>query len=214
MSELSLAPAKTHDTADSVPFEGCQRFPGKQLSLFIRRGFLDAETCAQLIARIDASRRPSTIADANGDPFNRTSETCDLFGGDPVVDRVNSALDALAGLPASHGEILQGQRYAVGQEFKLHTDYFEPGGPDYQSYCAVAGQRTWTLMVYLNRPDEGGATRFKLIDKTIQAEGGKLLAWSNLNPAGQPNYNTLHQGMKVYRGVKYIITKWYREKPI
>lgn len=185
LSTSSATPG-AQDPEGSAPFQDCQRFPGKQLSLFIRRGFLDAETFAQLIARIDANRRTSTIADANGDPLNRTSETCDLFGGDPIVDRVNSALNALAGVPASHGEVLQGQRYAIGQEFKLHTDFFEPGGPDYQSYCAVAGQRTWTLMVYLNRPDEGGATRFKLIDKTIQAEAGKLLAWStSIRPASR-----------------------------
>jgi prolyl 4-hydroxylase len=196
------------------PFAGCQRYPGKSLTLFQKKGFLDAETCAALIARIDARRRPSTIADSNGDPLYRTSETCDLDNADPLVAAVNAALDALAGQPASHGEALQGQRYAVGQEFRFHTDYFEPDGPDYARYCTVGGQRTWTLMVYLNRPEEGGATRFKVIGKTIQPEPGKLLAWSNLDAAGRPNFATLHAGMKVYRGTKYIITKWYRERAV
>jgi prolyl 4-hydroxylase len=100
----------------------------------------------------------------------------------------------------------------VGQEFKLHTDYFEPGGPDWESNTHIGGQRTWTLMVYLNQPDEGGATRFKRIGKVIQPETGKLLAWHNLDADGRPNYETLHAGLKVYRGTKYIITKWYRER--
>jgi prolyl 4-hydroxylase len=68
-------------------------------------------------------------------------------------------------------------------------------------------------MVYLNAPDEGGGTRFKLIGKTMQPETGKLLTWNNLDSEGQPNPATLHQGMKVRRGVKYIITKWFRESP-
>ena len=27
------------------------------------------------------------------------------------------------------------------------------------------------------------------------------------------NVATLHHGMKVRKGVKYVITKWYRERP-
>lgn len=197
-----------------MAFEGCQKFPGRALTLYQKRGFLDPGTCAALIERIDANRRPSTVSDSNGDPFNRTSETCDLFGGDPLVDRVNALLDAIAGQPARHGEVLQGQRYAVGQEFKFHTDYFEPDGPDWHANTAVGGQRSWTLMVYLNEPKAGGTTRFKRIGKTIQPEAGKLVAWHNLDSAGRPNFETLHAGLKVTAGTKYIITKWYRERPL
>ena len=100
-----------------------------------------------------------------------------------------------------------------GQEFKPHTDTFEPGGADFFAHCAEQGQRTWTAMLYLNEPEDGGATRFKAIGKTIQPETGKLLAWNNLLPDGSPNAATLHQGMKVRRGTKYIITKWFREYP-
>jgi prolyl 4-hydroxylase len=68
-------------------------------------------------------------------------------------------------------------------------------------------------MIYLNEPGDGGATRFKHIDKIIQPETGKLLAWNNLDAGGRPNPSTLHHGMKVRKGTKYIITKWYRERP-
>ena len=44
-------------------------------------------------------------------------------------------------------------------------------------------------------------------------ERGKLLAWNNLLPDGRPNPATLHQGMKVRRGTKYVLTKWFREQP-
>ena len=66
-------------------------------------------------------------------------------------------------------------------------------------------------MIYLNQPEDGGATRFKTIGKTVQPETGKLLAWNNLLPDGRPNPATLHQGMKVRRGTKYVLTKWFRE---
>ena len=192
---------------------GIQKVPSPKLTLFLRRGFLDAATCAALVERIDAHRRPSTVSDHNGDNAFRTSETCDLSAADPLVAAVDAMLAAFTGLDPLHGEPLQGQRYALGQEFKAHTDYFEPNGVDFHRYCSVAGNRTWTAMVYLNEPDAGGATRFKAIDKTIQPETGKLVCWSNRRPDGSLNPSTLHHGMKVRAGTKYVITKWYRERP-
>src|SRR3546814_12866936 len=84
---------------------------------------------------------------------------------------------------------------------------------DLAAYCATAGNRSWTLMVYLNQPEAGGATRFIKIVTTIQPEPGKLLAWNNRLSPGHYKPATLHHGMKVRAGIKYIITKWYRERP-
>jgi prolyl 4-hydroxylase len=192
---------------------GVQRVPTRELELFIVRDFLDEPTCAQLIRLIDEKRRPSEIADDVGVANFRTSETCDLDWRDPIVGEVDRKLGGLLGLPLGASEPIQGQRYAPGQEFKPHTDTFEPGGYDYLVHTAETGQRTWTAMIYLNEPEEGGATRFKMIGKTIQPERGKLLAWNNLLSDGRPNPATLHQGMKVRRGTKYILTKWFRERP-
>ena len=192
---------------------GVQRLPSPKLTLFVQRGFLLPDLCAALIAQIDGVRRPSTIADSNGDAGYRTSETGDLAAEHPSVIEAEARIAALTGLDPAHGEPLQGQRYAVGQEFKGHTDYFEPNGVDYHRYCSTAGNRTWTVMVYLNAPEAGGATRFKAADKIIQPETGKLVAWNNRRPDGSLNPATLHQGMKVRSGVKYVITKWYRERP-
>jgi prolyl 4-hydroxylase len=191
---------------------GVQRVPSPKLQLFIVRNFLEPDHCAELIARIDAQRRPSEIADDIGVPAFRTSETCDLDWRDPAVAGVDMAIAELLGLSLAASEPLQGQRYAVGQEFKPHTDTFEPGGAAYFEHCAETGQRTWTAMIYLNEPEDGGATRFKTIGKTVQPEVGKLVAWNNLLPDGSPNPATLHQGMKVRRGTKYVLTKWFRER--
>jgi len=208
-SGLPAAPIVDRLTATA----GVQRVPSPKLTLFVRRAFLPPELCTALIAQIDRVRRPSTISDSNGDASYRTSETGDLDPADPVVRDVEARIAALTGLDGLHGEPLQGQRYAVGQEFKGHTDYFEPTGADFARYCNVAGNRTWTMMVYLNAPEAGGATRFKAIDKTIQPESGKLVCWNNRRPDDTPNPATLHHGMKVRAGVKYVITKWFRERP-
>jgi prolyl 4-hydroxylase len=188
-----------------------QRVPTPKAEVFQRRRFVPEDLAAQLIALIDADRRPSTIADDNGDAYFRTSETCDLPASLPAVQRIEAMVTALSGIDPAFGEPLQGQRYAEGQEFKPHTDYFAPDGRDFQKYCALSGNRTWTFMVYLNDVTAGGATRFKLLDKTFQPEAGKLLCWNNRLDDGGVNHATLHHGMKVRKGVKYVITKWYRE---
>ncbi|AOR75539.1 2OG-Fe(II) oxygenase [Novosphingobium resinovorum] len=192
---------------------GVQRFPSSRLDLFILREFLSAERCAQLIDLIETNNRPSTIADYNGDDAFRTSSTCDLSRNYPVVDELAQALSRLSGIDLAYAEPLQGQRYEVGQEFKAHTDYFEPDSADFEKYCKVPGQRTWTFMIYLNDVEAGGATRFKVIDKMIQPETGKLIGWNNRRADGSCNAATLHHAMKVRKGRKYVITQWYRERP-
>jgi prolyl 4-hydroxylase len=190
------------------------RHPNPNLELYILRGFLPPHDCAELVTRIDANCRPSTIADDDGtDPYYRTSSTCDLDGTDPLVASVNWRLSMVMGIDPALGEPLQGQRYLVGQEFKAHTDYFEPNGRDYDLHCATAGQRTWTVMVYLNETEEGGATRFTHLKEEIRPQVGVALAWNNQTPQDAPNPWTLHHGTPVLKGTKYIITKWFRERP-
>ncbi|MFM7403467.1 MAG: prolyl hydroxylase family protein [Erythrobacter sp.] len=189
-----------------------QRIPSPKAEVFQCRRFVPADLCADLVQLIDRDRRPSTIADDNGDAYFRTSETCDLAAALPAVQQIEAMLTGLSGIDPAFGEPLQGQRYDVGQEFKPHTDYFAPDGRDFKTYCTLSGQRTWTFRVYLNNVAAGGATRFKLLDKMFQPEAGKLLCWNNRLADGGVNHATLHHGMKVRKGVKYVITKWYRER--
>lgn len=192
--------------------KGVQQVPTAKAELFQCKKFAPASLCDELIAMVEQDRRPSTLADDIGDPMFRTSQTCDLCADNPHVRRLERLFVELSGLDPAFGEPLQGQRYEVGQEFKPHTDYFDPHGKDYQKFCALSGQRTWTFMIYLNDVDAGGATRFKLLNKLFQPEQGKLLFWNNRLADGSVNPATLHHGMKVRKGVKYVITKWYREE--
>lgn len=190
-----------------------QRFPRREIELCILRDFLTPTECEKLIELIDNKRRPSTIADPNGDHYFRTSETCDLDHTDRFVAEIDEKICRFADIDKIFGEPLQGQRYAVGQEFKAHTDFFDPDGTDFQKYCSISGQRTWTFMIYLNEPAAGGATRFPQFRKSFTPRTGMMLCWNNRNSDGSVNNWTLHHGMKVRSGTKYVITKWFREKP-
>jgi prolyl 4-hydroxylase len=190
-----------------------RQVPSPKIEMITIPAFLPPELCGALMALIDTNRRPSTIADPNGDDYFRTSETCDLDPNNPAVQELERLLFDLNGIDPAHGEPVQGQRYEVGQEFKQHTDYFEPSGADFEKYCGIAGNRTWTFMAYLNDVDAGGATRFKVIDKMFKPEQGRLVGWNNRRPDNSLNAATLHHAMKVRKGLKYVITKWYRERP-
>ncbi|MEL0252949.1 MAG: oxygenase, partial [Novosphingobium sp.] len=100
---------------------GMMRVPSPRIEMFVLRNFLGPDECAALIARIERGRRPSTIADANGDNHFRTSETCDLPMREPDIVTLDERLSALSGIDRQFGEPIQGQRYEPGQEFKAHT---------------------------------------------------------------------------------------------
>jgi prolyl 4-hydroxylase len=109
-----------------------------------------------------------------------------------------------------YSEGIQAQRYDVGQQFKPHWDYFEPGTKEYLRFAGTRGNRTWTFMVYLNEGMEGGGTRFTELGHTFQPKTGLAVLWNNLKSDGTPNTFTKHSGEPVLSGHKIIITKWFR----
>ncbi len=189
------------------------RMPAGDLELSVVRDFLTAEECAELITIIDANRIPSPVVSDDPVPAYRTSETCYLSPADAVVAAVGARLDALLGIDPVHGELLQGQRYSVGQEFKPHHDFFHTDQLYWLEQVVQGGQRTWTAMAFLNAPEAGGRTNFPTAGLMITPRAGNLLVWNNMDALGARNAASLHQGMPVERGVKYVLTKWYRERP-
>ncbi|WP_419808466.1 prolyl hydroxylase family protein [Sphingomonas sp.] len=190
-------------TAVRAPVEGAQ--------FFYRPDFLDAGACDRLVQLIDANRRPSTLLSDNPDAGFRTSDSCDMDRWSPDVRPIDESIAALLGLDPAHGETMQGQRYAPGQQFRAHHDYFHESESYWPEVSKHGGQRTWTAMIYLNDVTEGGATWFPQAGLKVSPKRGLLLAWNNMNADGSPNELTLHEGMPVVAGVKYIVTKWFRE---
>jgi prolyl 4-hydroxylase len=182
------------------------------IQLYIGDAFLDAETCRQMCSRIDEGSYPSPLYEKEKFEGVRTSYSCNLNSYDPLIVDIDARIADLLGLEAAHGEPLQGQRYEQGQQFREHADFFYIDQPYWAEYEPHGGQRTWTAMIYLNEPEAGGATRFRLLDFQVEPKLGRILIWNNMALDGSPNPWTLHEGMAVERGAKYIVTKWYRER--
>lgn len=176
-------------------------------------GFVTAQQCRQLIALIEAQATPSTLFnDAGVAPGIRTSST-HYSRGHPLALQLGERIDALLGLPRSHAEPMQGQRYRAGEEYRHHSDYFRTERDHWQRERTRGGQRSWTAMLYLNAVPAGGATDFRRLGLAITPEPGLLVAWNNMDRKGRPNPQLLHAGMPVEEGVKYVITQWYRLEP-
>lgn len=188
------------------------KFDTDKLQLYVIDECLTSEECDGLLEIINRNLRASTITIENEDRAYRTSSTCDLgLLGDPFIQMIDEKIARTLGINLSYSEAIQGQRYEVGQEFKQHTDYFEPGTQEYLDNAVAQGNRTWTFMIYLNEVPKGGGTHFFGIDQTFYPKTGRALVWNNLLPDGTPNPHTMHSGQPVEEGHKVIITKWFRE---
>ena len=172
--------------------------------------FLTDEECKKITTLIKKKLRPSTIVNKHEPDKNfRTSRTCDLgIMDDPFIKEIDLRICKTLGIDPSYSEVMQGQYYQPGEEFKAHTDYFE--GKYYDEFAAEQGQRTYTFMVYLNDVKKGGETEFLKLDKKIMPKLGTAIIWNNLNDDGSVNPKTLHQAHPVKAGYKSIITKWFR----
>jgi prolyl 4-hydroxylase len=191
---------------------GVQIVSGQGLVLYVRQGFLTADECVTFITLIDANRHPSEVLSVGYAPEFRTSESCDLDRWDDFVRRIDQRIASLMGIEESYGETLQGQRYAVGQQFKAHFDHFPPETDYGRAAMLRGGQRSWTAMVYLNEPDAGGETWFSAAGLKVTPRTAMLIAWDNSGADGLPNTASLHESLPVTAGVKYIVTKWFRER--
>ena len=181
------------------------------VQLYVYQGFLSLGDCQGLIDKIDAEAVPSTLYKGTEQAGFRTSYSCHLSRWDPFVSRVEARMSDVLGIDNGYAETMQGQRYHVGQEFKAHHDFFHTSQEYWDTEAKQGGQRSWTAMIFLNEPEDGGTTEFPHIGIGVRPQAGMMLIWNNVKPDGTLNYKTLHSGTPVKAGVKHIITKWYRQ---
>jgi prolyl 4-hydroxylase len=160
--------------------------------------------------------RRSEIVDARtgevrADPMRTSSHvTFSPRQHDHVLEAIEQCISRISGLPALNGEFVQILRYRIGEEFKPHVDYFnETGDAAYRS-LADGGQRAQTVLMYLNEGYAGGSTAFPKLQLTIQGRRGDMLHFHNLAADGLGHRDSLHAGMPVTDGEKWLLSKWIR----
>lgn len=176
-------------------------------------GMLSAAECTGLIELARPRLQRALTVDSDGKQqvdHRRTSEGMFFGAGEtPLVAAIEQRLAQLLGVPASHGEGLQILHYLPGQEYEPHFDWFDPELPGFGAITAHGGQRIASVVMYLNTPEQGGGTAFPEIGLTVTARRGSAVYFAYEGG----DQSSLHAGLPVIRGEKWIATKWLRERP-
>lgn len=189
----------------------CYKVNTPGIPIFLERDFLSKEECESVVNAINRKTVPSVIFPPSNDSTYRNSRTSHMDDTDPLIFDINLRLSQASDIPPCFGERLQGQKYLPGQQFKKHYDSFTPRLPNEPGSEYGGGQRTWTFMIYLNEPEAGGATFFPNVGLKVKPRLGSLLVWYNLDDGGDTNPLSVHAGLQVEMGEKYILTKWFRD---
>ena len=187
----------------------------REPDLLVLENFLSTEECQALIAAAKPRlQRSLTVAvETGGDEVHddRTSEGMFFSRAETaIVARIEARIAKLLGWPVENGEGLQVLRYRPGAEYKPHYDYFNPDEAGTAAILERGGQRVATFIMYLQEPEQGGATVFPDLRLQVPARRGQAVFFSYAQ--AHPCSHSLHGGMPVLAGEKWIATKWLRER--
>lgn len=145
-------------------------------------------------------------------PGYRTAENGWIYETTPLLKNLKERISSLTNLPIENQEHPQIVKYEIGGEYKQHHDFFHTNQPYYDSVTKQGGQRFFSCLYYLNSDFTGGETHFPIKNITITPRVGRLLIWKNIKENGELDHDSLHSGLPVISGTKWILIIWVREK--
>jgi prolyl 4-hydroxylase len=207
-AELLDAMDLTASGDPAVRPEGEQLSVKPEISLF--RNFLSPAECHYLVDAAGPAFRTATVGHVAGGMARQVLSqirTCDAaafpwVAENPVIHAINRRISVASGTQVDWGEPLQILRYRPGQEFKPHRDCTED----------VQNQRIFTMLIYLNDAYSGGETEFLETGLKIRGNLGEALLFRNASDEGTPDLSTLHAGLSVTSGEKYLASRWIHQK--
>jgi prolyl 4-hydroxylase len=185
-----------------------------EIPLFKFNNLFTENECNELIAIHRELNEPSTTGqkkdikqEKGRTSFSTFYEHKGLLKTRPIVKTLKFKILGLLGIPAQYSENIQGQWYKPGGFYNDHFDAHQIR----EKIDPKIRNKTWTCMVNLNEPEEGGLTSFPVLNKTFEPKTGQALIWYNLNEEGLAHPSTLHTGKHVIKGEKFIATQWFHQ---
>ncbi len=117
------------------------------------------------------------------------------------------------GSPLAACEPLALLRYQPGEEYRPHRDYLPPARLA-MADGQIGGQRLYTAFVYLSDVEAGGETDFPELGVRISPKAGRAVLFHNTLADAAPDPRTLHAGLPVAAGDKWLATLWIRERDV
>ncbi|WP_434213125.1 2OG-Fe(II) oxygenase [[Pseudomonas] boreopolis] len=175
---------------------------------------LSLDECRLLIALARPFLRRSRVLAHNAsqpiaDPVRSSSgATLDPLVEDYSAKRAQHRAASAFGLRLENAEWLSVLHYLPGEEYRPHRDYLPPQA--LEAHAPQSGNREHTLCLYLNDVEEGGETAFLCADMKVSPKAGRAVCFSNMS-GGRPDPDSLHAGLPVSKGEKWLATLWVRE---
>ena len=176
--------------------------------------FLTAEECQTLIDLAGDSFSRATVVGPTSEAYHhgRTAESAWIPQDNAHSIAIKARIAELIGIPVCNMEQVSVVRYKAGGEYQPHVDWFNPDDPSFMACTLFGGQRLCSVLIYLNDGYVGGETDFPNVAMKITPELGKALVWYNHDDSGELTQDSLHAGMPVISGLKYIAIVWVREQ--
>lgn len=136
-------------------------------------------------------------------------------------------------IPRTHLEPIQLVKYATGESYHYHTDWFTD--PSHAT-AGLGGNRQSSFFAYVSVSNDttGGGTNFPLLETlrderwcqfvdcsepwengiTFRPIEGNAVYWENLFSDGTGDPRTLHAGLPVTTGSKIGMNIWTRQAPL
>lgn len=179
------------------------------------RGFAPPGFSEWLIDHAADRLLPAMVNTVDGAPAVRTA-TDAPFGPrerDLIVAVMQERAANLLRVPVENHEAPHVISYEPGQQFSMHVDYVDPRVPEFHAELRHFGQRTATIVTYLNEDFDGAETIFPDAGVKFRGAPGDAVVFANVRPDGAPDFNTRHAGLPPTRGRKWVLSQWIRSQP-
>ena len=202
----AIPPQQQHQTAPRV---------------FTIDNFLPRPVCLWLISQTRNRLESAKVKDParGGSAVNahrsNTGAGFSSIESDLVLQLTRMRIAAAIGMPLMHLEPSNVLHYDPGQEYRPHFDFVAAEDEhNFQRELAVMGQRVCTFLVYLNDGYDGGETDFPRLDWRYKGKTGDALIFWNVSAKGERERDSIHAGLPVTKGEKWLFSQWIREKPV
>jgi len=192
-------------------------------SVRVAHDALNVVECAYLIYQATPLMQRAQVISADAsDPGSqqasmesrvRTSDSTflPLQATDMISHHIDRKISLVTGIDINRSEPFSVLHYLPGQYYKPHYDYFDPELPVAARLLRDGGQRCASAVIYLSDVAAGGGTAFPELDLEVPARMGSLCLFHNCRADGSVEPRSLHAGLPVEQGDKWVATKWYRE---
>lgn len=131
----------------------------------------------------------------------------------PVVRAIQRRWARVLHLEEQHFEPMSVLRYQEGHEYSPHVDYFDSARMlAHRQIGDLGGQRLITGLIYLIAPEAGGGTRYPAADLTVSGHPGMALFHYNATADGLADPRSLHHGLPIEGGEKWLCRTAARER--